>query len=478
MNNYFDVFKYFNDNISLSILIIMFFAMFLIIFILQITKNKYTLYVSITMGIIFGLYFLGATTAANKPVLGDAATNELIINSLSTWFSMVWNIFMFLLLVVLPLYVFSMVSTTFTNPRHHNHGKKLLIVSFLSLWGMTLLGILVAVALFPIILLLKDALQLIPTPTDDSTKTILEVFMNYYSYIVLSSIALAFVFAIVMNLLHSHLHNHGESVISVIEKLRDVIRSYLNIVIYLVPYVISSMILLLFNNYNEAFVTTAQTLSLFITIFFIGLFIITGLEFGSIHLLRRNKNQLSQKDLNIKSIDYSIKDFSVQSAPVLYPITVDYVKSLGVSSEVVETVPTLSTFMGYSMCGGFYPALIVLFTLIQNEPTINGETINMMLTISIMIPLILIMTLGMTGVPGADVAIVLGLLSTLGLNPGYFFTIYLVEPLLDKFRGIGNSYGFSAAAVITDRICFKDNVNNYEDNNIINIESKEVNNEH
>ncbi len=473
MGNYLDVFNNYSENVLLSSLIIFVFLTYVAIFIMQITKFKHTLIVSITMGIMIGLYYLGATSASEVNIL-----NDKIVASINSWLSIIWNVFMLLLLVVLPLYVFSMVSTTFTNHRHHSHGRKVLIVSFLSLWAMTLLGIIIAIAFFPIMYLLRDALQLTPSYVGGDSKTVLQTFLGYYSIMIVVSIVLAITFALIMNLLHTHIHEKGESVISFIEKIRNAIRGYLKIVTLLVPYVISSMIVILFNNYGEVFVNTAQTLSVFIMLFFIGLLIITGLEFGAIHLFRRNKDTVTSAELNKRSVIYSIKDFSVQSAPVLYPITVSYVKGLGVSDEITETVPTLSTFMGYSMCGGFYPALVVLFTLLQQEHMDVLTTASIITLISLMVPLIMIMTLGMTGVPGADVAIILGLLSTLGLNPGYFYTIYLVEPLLDKFRGIGNSYGFSAASVIADRICYKgEKNNNQEDNsNIINLDKKEVEN--
>lgn len=473
MGNYLDIFNNFDKNLLLSSLIIFLFLAYVVIFILQVLRNKHTLVISISLGILIGLFYLVATTISDTN-----KTNGMIVSSINSWLAIFWNVFMLLLLMVLPIYVFSMVSTTFTNYRHHTHGKKVLVVSFLTLWGMTLLGILVAIAFFPIMYLLRDALQLTPSYVVGDSKTILQSFLGYYSLFIAISIVLAILFALIMNLLHTHIHDKGEAVISFIEKIRDAIRAYLKIVTLLVPYVISSMLIMLFNNYGGVFVNTAQTLSVFIIIFFIGLCIITGLEFGSIHLFRRNKDTVSVAELNKRSVIYSIKDFSVQSAPVLYPITVSYVRGLGVSDEVNETVPTLSTFMGYSMCGGFYPALVVLFTLLQQEHMDVLDTTTILITISLMIPLIMIITLGMTGVPGADVAIILGLLSTLGLNPGYFYTIYLVEPLLDKFRGIGNSYGFSAAAVIADRICYKDEkINKQDDNsNIIDLEIKEVEN--
>ncbi len=437
----------FSENIMLGILFTSFIVMYVIILALQIIKYEKTILVSIGMGLVLGLFFLLTTS-----LMDTSDTNEQLVATMSSWFTLVWNIFMILLLSVLPIYIFSMVSTTFTNARHEEHGKKLLITSFLALLGMTLLGILVAIMFTPIIFGLKNIIELGNVVVQTGDATTLQKILKYYSVIVLCSIILAIIFAIIMNTLHKYKHDTGEGIIGFIEHVKTAIRHYLNLVTKLVPYVISGMLIIIFNNYEGIFIKVLSTLSVFILLFFAGLGIVTGLELGIINVLRNNKEELPKKELKKKSREYTTNVFAVQSAPILYPITMEYVETIGVSKSVAEAVPTLSTFMGYSMCGGFYPALIVIFTLAQPESAIDPNTFSDLITILIMVPLIMVMTLGMTGVPGADVAIVLGLLSTLGLNPNYFFTIYLVEPLLDKFRGIGNSYGFAAASIITDKI--------------------------
>ncbi len=447
MKELFYIFPNFSENILLSILFVSFILMYVSILVLQIIKYDKTIFISIILGVTLGVFFLISTS-----IMDVSETNTDLVASLGAWFTLVWNIFMIMLLTVLPLYIFSMVSTTFTNTRHEKHGKKLLITSFLSLWGMTLLGILVALLFIPIMILLKNVVELDSVVMPNDNKSALQVMLSYYSLIVLCSIILALLFAIVMNSLHKYKHDIGEGIISGIEKIKEVIRAYLNLVTKLVPYVISGMLIMIFDNYGGVFVNVVSTLSIFILLFFAGLGIVTGLEISIINIFRTNKEELPRKELKAKSKEYTTNVFAVQSAPILYPITMEYVETIGVSKGVAEAVPTLSTFMGYSMCGGFYPALIVIFTLVQPDSYLTGNATNYLLTISLMVPLIMIMTLGMTGVPGADVAIVLGLLSTLGLNPNYFFTIYLVEPLLDKFRGIGNSYGFAAASIITDKI--------------------------
>lgn len=459
MNNniLFEAFNHWQGILILGLLALIYIA----VIIMQVLKNKHTLVISMIMGLLLGFIYLYISTN-----IKESAYSQNLVDSIYMWLTMAWNIFMILLLVILPIYIFAMVSTTFTNSRHQNSSKGLILKSFFTLWSMTLLGILMAIAFFPIMYLLKDYLQLTgQLASQDATGIFggiwpgLERAMNtlfvHYGIIVIVSIGLAILFAVIMNILHMRWHSIGEPLISFIEHIKSGIRIYLKYVSKLIPYVISGMLVVLFANYNNAFTDTLQSLLLFTLIFFIGLIIVWSIEYGIVNSLK-DKTKWSKKEFRKKTKEYMINDFAIQSAPILLPITIAYVKDLGVKEQVVKTTPILSTFMGYSMCGGFYPMLIVLFTLLQGSPFVNPEStaslVQMIIIISLAVPLIMIMTLGMTGVPGADVAIIFGLLSALGLNPSYFFTIYLIEPMLDKFRGVGNSMGFAAASVITDKL--------------------------
>ncbi len=441
----------------ISTIIILLLLSYVVIFFLQIKKSKSTLFVALAMGLTIGvIYFIFSTYLED-----GKAENENMINSINTWLSLFWNIFMLMLLIVLPIYIFSMVSTTFINTRHHEKGGKLLVISFFSLLGMTFLGIVVALLFAPIFIILKDFMQLNgSTLSNDSSSTsgfndFLNGFLLNYGFFVIISIVLAITFGVTMNILHKYKHDFGEKTINIIVRIRESVKVYLFWVSKLIPYVLVGMLILLLDNYENIFTNTMQSLALFTVFFFLGLIIIWSIEYLIVNVFR-DKELHNKREFSKITRQYVINDFSVQSAPVLFPITVQYTKDLGVEKDVYETTPVLSSFMGYSMCGGFYPALIVIFTLIQDEPFINSDTsyslIIFITLILVMIPLILVTSLGMTGVPGADVAIILGIISTLGLSPYYFHTIYLLEPLFDKFRGIGNSMGFAAGSVLTNEI--------------------------
>ncbi len=465
-------FTHFTDNPLLGSVLIMLMIIYVIVLILQIIKNKHTLSISMILGLVLGLVYLGiSSNLSPNPNADGVDLTQNYVDGIYIWLTMAWNIFMLLLLAVLPIYIFAMISTAFTNARHLGANRKFSIVSFLSLWGMSLLGIVIAICFFPIMLLLKDYMQ-----TDIGDKSSIGIFggiwpgieelidklFKNYGLIAVITVVVAIIFAIIMNTLHKYNHKHGERLIKFIEKIKTGVLFYLKYVAYLVPYVISGMIVVLFANYKNTFLSTVGGLGIFIVIFFIGLITVWSIEFGIVSFLRKGNKESDKKEFRKRTREYVKNDFAVQSAPILFPITVSYVKKLGVDEDVAEKTTTFTTFMGYSMCGGFYPALVVMFTLVQNSPFQEGSLMASIHTadlakdvivISLMVPLILFMTLGMTGVPGIDVAIIIGLLSSLGLNPTYFYTIYLIDPMLDKFRGIGNSMGFSAAAVITNKIC-------------------------
>ncbi len=449
-NTFFWVFTHWE---TISIIIIFLLLSYIVIFFLQLKKSKATLLVALVFGLTIGITYFILTTNLDSSL----TSNEIMVNSINSWLTLTWTIFMFMLLIVLPIYIFSMVSTTFINTRHHEKGRKLLIMSFFSLLGMTLLGIVVALSFIPIFLLLKDYMQLdsIPIVEDDTASNFMEGFLLNYGYIVIAAIILAVIFGVTMNFLHRYKHDFGEKTIETIVKIRELVKTYLTWVSKLVPYVLIGMLILLLNNFGNTFTNTLQSLTLFTIFFFLGLIIIWSIEYFIVNSLR-DKTIHDKKEFSKITKQYVINDFSVQSAPILFPITVQYTKDLGVNQDVYETTPVLSSFMGYSMCGGFYPAIIVIFTLIQNEPFINVEAnyslMIFIVIIIIMVPLILVTSLGMTGVPGADVAIILGIISTLGLSPYYFHTIYLLEPLFDKFRGVGNSMGFAASSVIVNKL--------------------------
>lgn len=420
----------------------------ILIAIMQILRYKHTLLVSILLGLICGIILAIITTKMDTGLLQHQENEDLIASMISI---LLWptEIFLFSVLIVVPFYIFTTISTTFTNTRHNKTDKRIIVTSFFSLWGMSFLGILVAILLFPLMLLLKDLLQL--PFQEEATNLLRGAFFKIYGYIVLSSLILSIIFATIMNSVHKRNDEKGERLIAGFVIVREKITSYLKFAVILIPYVMITRFAMIFNNYDGIFVSIITSMGLFILIFFLGLLMLFFLEFSIVYILGKKRSNLSGKEIRKLTSKYTIESLAIQSAPVMLPITKKYVHEFKTKKIVEETTPTFSTFMGFSMCGGFYPALIVFMTIIQ----IDNNNFNIWIILFAMIPVILLSTLGMTGVPGADVASVLTVLSILGLPANSFGTIYLLEGFLDKFRGIGNSMGFAAATMITNSITEK-----------------------
>jgi len=89
---------------------------------------------------------------------------------------------------------------------------------------------------------------------------------------------------------------------------------------------------------------------------------------------------------------------------------------------------------------------------------VNGQTLGdidagrIISFIIVMYIVIMITNLGMTGVPGADTAVILSVLSGIGLPFNYFMVVFAVDGIVNHIRGIANAFGFVAANNIAERV--------------------------
>ncbi len=91
--------------------------------------------------------------------------------------------------------------------------------------------------------------------------------------------------------------------------------------------------------------------------FFLGLFIIYFIELGLVYRFAPNRKGVKKiiKPLAINSL---IK----HSAPLLLPDTIQAAKDVGIEEDIASITPSVGTSMGFSMCGGFYPAMIAIMS--------------------------------------------------------------------------------------------------------------------
>lgn len=257
---------------------------------------------------------------------------------------------------------------------------------------------------------------------------------------ILAVVFISFFIGFVLNYLHRKDHDRAEKFFKFNDGALQIINKYISNVIVLVPFVLVTRIPLLFN--YQFLKANAIGLLTFFIVFLIGLIIVTAIEIFLMFLFRVNKNQkVFNNVLKTQFANSIIK----HSSFVLLPDTIANSKKLYIQDEVATTTPTMSSSMGMSICGGFYPAFIALMTA-----NLAGVQITLSF-ILIMYISIMITNLGMTGVPGADLAVIISVLGALQLPIGYFATVYVLDGFIDRLRGIGNSFGFLAATTITNR---------------------------
>lgn len=433
-------------NISTYQTVILLVSIVTLFIITGIIYKKYgrgrALWFSLPLGIILGVIFYLITN--------NTTSDSQIYEEVSFWLELPTLIFLTLVLIVIPFYIISTMVITLNKERHHKYSKNYLVGSFFSLWSMSLLGILIAIALTPLIKLidLPKSSHFIDSG-DASNQTIPKIFQNLWpinisvffnSRSILGVVIVSIFVSLVIRFMHTKnkYHSITERIIGFFVSLNRVCSRYLFYVIILIPFVIITKMASLFDgtqNVSSNFVS----ILIFLSIFFLGLFIIYFIELGLVYRFAPNRKGVKKiiKPLAINSL---IK----HSAPLLLPDTIQAAKDVGIEEDIASITPSVGTSMGFSMCGGFYPAMIAIMSA-NLDP-------NAHLSLSfyiILLIIILFTSLGMTGVPGADVAVILSVVGSTGSSLGYFATVYIFDGIIDSFRTIGNSMGFIAATLMT-----------------------------
>jgi len=83
---------------------------------------------------------------------------ESQINNAKTWLSLPGKIFIDLMTMIIPLYIFSMIVILFLEGEHNKINKRTYMMSFISLLGVSLFGIVVALCMIPLIMLIPNSL--------------------------------------------------------------------------------------------------------------------------------------------------------------------------------------------------------------------------------------------------------------------------------------------------------------------------------
>ncbi len=378
-------------------------------------------------------------------------------SEVSTLLNAFTSIYFSLLVLIIPVLIFTLLVSIINRNRHNSQiGFKTFIVSFVSLLLMALIGVIIAFLLTPTIRLIEIPFSSeievssggnyssIPDIINSFAPTSIAIFTSIS--VILSVVSIGMITGFLLRSLHKSQHRHGEKIIRFFENLQVVLREYIKLISLLLPVVIISRVSILF---LSDILENVINLGFFFIVFLIGWALIIAIEiFLGLISMRRG---VDQKENNISRYFKFIRPYWVESltkvnSSSLLPYTINTVNNLNTDSEIAEFTPTLATTMGQSICGAFYPAFIAIMTA-------NLAGIDLSVQFYIVLFIIIIVTnIGVTGVPGADSAVNLIVLGTLGLTSSYYASILLIEPFLDSIRTLGNATGFVAATLITSRL--------------------------
>lgn len=428
----------------LIVLLFLFFSFCLIA--IYIKRKDKIIFFAISFGVIIGIvwFFITSNFAVDS--------NSSYVQETNAWLIIPTELFLSLSIFIVPLFIFVTIIVTLNRTRHKHIDYHLFSKSFFLIWLMPFIAITVALlfALTPIYSFI--IIQETPTNIGNNNPTVTtlpEIINSFFPSsiaifaslnFIISVVVISIFFGVLIHFIHRSNDVQGEKIISFFEHLNLVIKKYFFFIAFLIPFVIFSRIPILFNAVTIK--NDFSGLAFFIIFFFIGLITVTFIEILLIIAFCRNRKKLVPT-INNQFYNSIIK----HSAPILLNDTIKNAKQLGVSDNIAETTPIIATSMGMSMCGGFYPAMIAIVTVSQTGVSLEMSIVSFVLLMYI---IIMITNLGMTGVPGADIAVIISVLGSLGLPISYFATVYIIDGLLDKFRGIGNAFGFLAATVMVD----------------------------
>ena len=140
--------------------------------------------------------------------------------------------------------------------------------------------------------------------------------------------------------------------------------------------------------------------------------------------------------------------FSSRSSAATIPLNVEVqTKALGNNSSIANLSATFGASIGQNGCAGIYPAMLAVMI----APTVGIDPMSL----SFLVPLILITTVssfGIAGVGGGATFAALVVLPAMGLPITLVALLISIEPLIDMARTALNVNGSMVAGTVTQRL--------------------------
>ncbi len=412
--------------------------------------------ITVVVSLLFGLFsnlFASPTAPTGWEEEWVTWESEVIL-----WFDLYWNIFFLAISFIIPLLIFVNIIYLINKDRHESKVTPgSFFKSSFALSMMVMLGIVIAMSMswfFSFIKIpatesteaLPDTSVTIPGIIDTAIPSSFAIFTSIE--FILATVTAGVFFGFALKYLHNKKHNVGEPIISFFETFHVLIAKYIKVISYLIPFAVVYRFPILFMfGAGDALLG----LGMFVIMFFFGLTVLIVAETIVLYIFMPKQEGQSKISALAKTLPtYLAIAFAKHTPSILLDDTISTTKAYGVSETSSMITPTVGTSMGMSMCGGFYPTMIVIITA-----QLSGVDLNAAFYITLLI-VVWSSSIGISGVPGTDAAIVVAALGSLGLTTDYYATLYVFDGILNIFRGLGNAVGFLAATVMYDRLFDKE----------------------
>ncbi len=425
---------------------------------------------TVVISLLFGMF---ATQFASETIPTDWEGEWVTWESeVISWFNLYWNIFFLAISFIIPLLIFVNIIYLINKDRHESKVTPgSFFKSSFALSMMVMLGIIIAMSMswfFSFVQIpatesteaLPESSVTIPGIIDSAIPSSFSIFTSIE--FILATVTAGVFFGFALKYLHNKKHNVGEPIIAFFETFHVLIAKYIKVISYLIPFAVVYRFPILFMfGATDALIG----LGMFVVMFFFGLTVLIVAETIILYIfMPKIKGESKFARLKKTLPSFLAIAFAKHTPSILLDDTIKTTKSYGVSDNSAMITPTVGTSMGMSMCGGFYPTMIVIITA-----QLSGVDLNAAFFITLLI-VVWTSSIGISGVPGTDAAIVVAALGSLGLTSDYYATLYVFDGVLNIFRGLGNAVGFLAATVMYDRL-FDKKVDNTE---IVKLEEVKV----
>lgn len=372
----------------------------------------------------------------------------------TSWLGLITNIYLGLIIIVIPLYVFVNLISALVRKRGNKLTGRTVGVNVVALGMMPLIGIVVAFSLLPLIQLLVPSGSFsnegVNTGMDTTTlpgiiggiaPATLGIFGSVAAIASVSILSL--IFGFVIRKMKAERSVHANSIIKFFDVSSDLFGRYMKFIFKMVPLVIATRLPVFA---MSDFAQSGQVVGGFIAVYFVG--------FGAIWLIQ---TLMASFLVGKKSWWANIKRwFQIQtptmaevfahgSTVAMTPKIVKNARKLGSCNGVASFNGNMSTSLGQTMCGGFYPALMLLTTLVATGGEISGAQLGTMFALTSIISILI------PHAPGSDVTLNVSLLGMFGLTTGVFEVMFSFMPINEPINQTLNVNGKVLAALITEK---------------------------